>query len=350
LRLEHAGAVWHITSRGNEKREVFRGDADREEWLALLGKVVVLFAWRLHAYVMMGNHYHLLVETPAPSLSRGMRHLNGVYTQAFNRRHQRVGHLFQGRFKSILVEKESHLLELLRYVVLNPVRAGLVRSPCEWPWSSYRATAGESPAPAWLETTWTLAQFGSAARPERRYREFVGEGRGLSPDPWAALRGQIYLGSDAFVHDALGQAARRPPHPEIPRCQRDRAPARLEQVLHAILGVLALTDRELRAHPRKRVRERALFAYALRRFAGATSTTIAGVLGVSPWRACALARAGEEHWKGEPGLAARIDAALEERRAHTADLTPSGTPSGTGTAAAGSFASARAFHSRYTAG
>jgi REP element-mobilizing transposase RayT len=176
--LEHPGAVWHVTARGNEKREIFRDDADRERWLSLLGKVVVSFGWRLQGYVLMGNHYHLIVETPIPCLSRRMRHLNGVYTQASNRRHQRVGHLFQGRFKSILVEKDSHLLELLRYVVLNPVRATLVHSPCEWAWSSYRATAGETSAPAWLETAWSLAQFGGSSRAAaQRHREFVGEGR-----------------------------------------------------------------------------------------------------------------------------------------------------------------------------
>jgi REP element-mobilizing transposase RayT len=311
LRLEHPGAVWHVTSRGNERRQVFRDDVDREGWLALLGKVVVLFAWRLHGYVMMGNHYHLIVETPTPSLSRGMRHLNGVFTQAFNRRHQRVGHLFQGRFKSILVEKESHLLELLRYVVLNPVRAGLVRSPGEWAWSSYGATAGEAPAPAWLETAWTLAQFGgSPGAAEQRYREFVGEGRGRPRHPWSALRGQIYLGSDGFVSDALGRAAQRTRDPEIPRPQRVTAPLSVEQLMPAVLDVLATTDREVLGHPRKRVRERAILAYALRRFAGATSTTIASVLRVSAWQASALARAGEEHWDRDVRLAAGVKGAL----------------------------------------
>jgi REP element-mobilizing transposase RayT len=111
-----------VTSRGNERREIFRDDEDRERFLTIVGRVVRTFRWRVHAYVLMGNHYHLLVETPEPTLSRGMRHLNGVYTQGFNRRHGRVGHLLQGRFKAILVEKESHLLELARYVVLNPVR------------------------------------------------------------------------------------------------------------------------------------------------------------------------------------------------------------------------------------
>ena len=126
----------------------------------------------------MGNHYHLLVETPEPTLSRGMRHLNGVYTQGFNRRHGRVAHLLQGRCKAILVEKESHLLKLARYVVLNPVRAGMTTTAGQWRWSNYRATAGLGPAPAWLEKDWTLAQFGPAREARNRYREFVAQGKG----------------------------------------------------------------------------------------------------------------------------------------------------------------------------
>ena len=142
LRLEYPGAIWHVTSRGNERKAIFADDDDREKFLEILGQAVVWADWRLHAYVLMGNHYHLLVETPEPTLSRGMRQLNGVYTQHYNRRHKRSGHLFQGRFKGILTEKESHLSELIRYVVLNPVRAKLCANAKDWRWSSYRATAG----------------------------------------------------------------------------------------------------------------------------------------------------------------------------------------------------------------
>jgi hypothetical protein len=147
----------------------------------------------------MDNHYHLLIETPQPNLSLGMRQLNGRYTQMYNWRHERVGHLFQGRFTSILVEKEAHLLELCRYVVLNPVRAKMVAHPRQWAWSSYRATVGDTKAPAWLTLDWVLSQFGQRVGPAReRYRTFVAEGRG-GPRPWDELTGQIYLGSEEFV-------------------------------------------------------------------------------------------------------------------------------------------------------
>src|SRR5712692_7480885 len=197
LRLEFPGALYHVTARGNERRAIVRDDEDRKTFLAILARTVRLFRWTLHAYVLLGNHYHLLVETPEPNLARGMRQLNGFYGQTFNRRHGRSGHLFQGRFKAILVEKEAYLLALCRYVVLNPVRARLVAHPQEWKWSNYRLTAGLAPAPEWLEVHWTLGQFSAEISQARRvYREFVGE-EGVT-SPWDEVVGQIYLGDDEF--------------------------------------------------------------------------------------------------------------------------------------------------------
>jgi hypothetical protein len=167
----------------------------------------------------MTNHYHLLIETPEPNLSRGMRHLNGVYTQAFNRRHMRVGHVLQGRFKSIVVEKESHLVELARYVVLNPVRAKMVRSAKDWPWSSYRATAGLEKAPGFLAVDWILGQFDkNRARAEKAYRDFVKAGRGA--EVWNELRGGILLGSDEFVAELKPLLADFECLKEFPRRER----------------------------------------------------------------------------------------------------------------------------------
>jgi REP element-mobilizing transposase RayT len=151
LRLEFPGAVYHLTSRGNARQKIFFTDADRELFLSTLSGVVRRYHWICHAYCLMANHYHLLIETPKANLSIGMRQLNGIYTQSFNRRHHRVGHLFQGRFKAIVVEKEAHLLELCRYVVLNPVRVKGGASARSWKWSSYRATAGRSSVPRVFE-------------------------------------------------------------------------------------------------------------------------------------------------------------------------------------------------------
>lgn len=150
LRLEFPGAVYHVTSRGNSKQAIFLEEKDRKLFLEVLSSGVSRFNWLCHAYCLMENHYHLTIETLEGNLSRGMRQLNGVYTQIFNRRCKKVGHLFQGRYKAILVEKETYLLALCRYVVLNPVRAGWVSRPAEWKWSSYRATAGEVKRPHFL--------------------------------------------------------------------------------------------------------------------------------------------------------------------------------------------------------
>jgi REP element-mobilizing transposase RayT len=228
LRIEYPGALYHVTARGNARDWIYVDDEDRETFLELLGDVVASFNWALHAYCLMGNHYHLLVETPEANLGHGMRQLNGVYTQRFNRRHERVGHVFQGRYKAILVEKDAYLLELARYVVLNPVRAGLVGDPAEWPWSSYRATAGLDGRPPWLSVDWLLSAFSrqrAAARDQ--YRQFVAQGIGRG-SPWDQLQGQIYLGSASFVQsvaeERAGDAA------EVPRAQRRPAPPSLDEL------------------------------------------------------------------------------------------------------------------------
>jgi len=179
LRIEYAAAVYHITSRGNEKKAVFKDDQDNTNFLNVLQHVNKGCHWICHAYCLMDNHYHLLIETPDGNLSLGMRQLNGVYTQLFNKRHQRTGHLFQGRYKSILIEKDSYLLEVCRYVVLNPVRAGMVERPEEWKWSSYRATAGRETPARCLRVDWVLGQFShKRAKAERAYRQFVTWGDG----------------------------------------------------------------------------------------------------------------------------------------------------------------------------
>jgi putative transposase len=218
LRIELAGGLYHVTSRGDRREDIYFDDGDRGAWLGLLAQVCERFNWVCHAWCQMSNHYHLVLETVEGNLAQGMRQLNGVYTQHVNRTHRRVGHVFQGRYKAIMVEKDNYLLELARYVVLNPVRAGMVADAAQWRWSSYGAMMGTEPAPSWLQTDWLLAQFGRN-KPEARarYCDFVRAGVGL-PSLWDALRGQIYLGSDAFV--TRMQALVEDDIPEIPRAQR----------------------------------------------------------------------------------------------------------------------------------
>ncbi|MGA9423350.1 MAG: transposase [Rhodanobacteraceae bacterium] len=229
LRIEFAGALYHITSRGDRREDIYLDDADRAGFLDVFAEVCDRFNWACHAYCLMSNHYHLLVETNAPTLGKGMRQLNGVYTQRFNRRHGRVGHVFQGRYKAILVQKDSYLLELARYIVLNPVRVAMVRSARDWPWSSYRATATGESKPEWLKVEWLLSAFGARRGPARQaYRRFVSEGRG-QPSPWSELKQQMYLGSDAFVEALQAKLDDDADLDEIPAVQRRPPPKTLDQ-------------------------------------------------------------------------------------------------------------------------
>jgi REP element-mobilizing transposase RayT len=191
--------------------------------------VVERFEWRLYAYCLMDNHYHLMVGTPKANLSKGMRQLNGIYTQRINRRHGRVGHVFQGRFKAIVVDKQAYLLELSRYVVLNPVRARMVKDPARYRWSSYRASAGLEDHPPFLDAPTLLAHFAeSLPTARRRYVAFVDEGV-RTPSPWARLQGQILLGEQAFMRKVAPKLKSKALAKEIPKAQRHAVRPTLKQ-------------------------------------------------------------------------------------------------------------------------
>lgn len=204
LRIEYPGALYHVTSRGNARAKIFLDDYDYRTFLDVLGFVVQRVNWLCHAYCLLPNHYHMLIETPEGNLSRGMRQLNGIYTQKFNWKRRRSGHLLQGRYKAILVDKDEYLLELSRYLMLNPVRAGIAEFPGEYVWSSYRATVGKEKAPEFLTTDWLLARFSDRQdRARRRFADFVRAGMNREASPWAGLKGQIYLGDASFVENSL---------------------------------------------------------------------------------------------------------------------------------------------------
>ena len=220
LRVEFDGAIYHVTSRGNAREDIFDDDGDRKMFLEVLGKVVNRFNWLCHAYCLMDNHYHMVIETPQANLSKGMRQLNGLYTQVYNRRHRTVGHLFQGRYKAVLIQKESHLLEVCRYVVLNPVRAKATRRVEQWKWSSYGGTAGLGKSPPWLAVDWVLSQFGKRRYPAaRHYRRFVREGIDR-PSIWEGVQAQVLLGEEEFVEKLKSYVKGYREIAEIPRTQR----------------------------------------------------------------------------------------------------------------------------------
>jgi putative transposase len=260
LRIEYAGAVYHVTSRGNEKKPVFKDDHDRASFLNTLQHVNQRYNWICHAYCLMTNHYHLLIETPDGNLSLGMRQLNGVYTQLFNKHHGRSGHLFQGRFKGILIQKDSHVLEVCRYVVLNPVRAKMVETPEEYSWSSYLATAGRAKPHACLTTDWVLGQFsGKRGKAESEYRRFVT--LGIGEKIWHQVRGQTLLGEDAFVDRLVDHLRKHKDIPEIPRSQRYADRPALEKLF---VGDVSTDVRKRRVAVKKAVER---YGYSLRQIA-----------------------------------------------------------------------------------
>jgi len=201
LRIEYPGAFYHVTSRGNERKEVFLDGADRERFLSYLDSATVRYGAQVHLYCLMPNHYHLLVETPLGNLSRIMGHINGAYTTYFNLKHQRPGHLFQGRYKAILVDKDEYVRELSRYIHLNPVRAGISATPGDYRWSSYRAYCGLTHSPSWLNRSLILSLFGSrATRAEAEYRGFVECSKVEDhPGPLMNVLAATIMGSKSFV-------------------------------------------------------------------------------------------------------------------------------------------------------
>ena len=218
LRLEFPGALYHVTCRGNRRELIFRDRRDRLAWFVETERVCQRFHFIVHAFCQMTNHFHLLVETPEGNLGQGMRQLNSAYSQRFNRRHDLVGHVMQGRYKAILVQKETYLRELARYIVLNPVRAGIVDMPENWEWSSYRYTLGKKPAPSWMAVDWLLACFDADQMTAKdAYRRFVMAGIDVD-SPLRDTCFQCILGDHAFIekhkHSAEGVCV------EIARTQR----------------------------------------------------------------------------------------------------------------------------------
>src|SRR5690349_13339442 len=206
LRIEFPGAVYHVTSRGDRREDIFVDDGDRDALLQILGQALSRFDAQALAYCLMANHYHFVLHTRQPNLSVLMRHINGVYTQTYNRRHHKAGHLFQGRYKAILVDRDAYLLEVCRYVDLNPVRARLVRKPGAWAWSSCRAHLGQAAVPAWLDTPglhgYLLGRPAKSPADRRRAAERYARLVASVADAnlWdSALRQQIYLGDEGFV-------------------------------------------------------------------------------------------------------------------------------------------------------
>jgi REP-associated tyrosine transposase len=225
LRIVFPGALYHLIARGNNRERCFLAEDDFLVFLEVLEQVLERFSWLLYAHCLMDNHYHLEVETALPNLTAGMRQLNGRYAQGFNRRHRRCGHVFQARYRAILIERQTHLLRTARYIVLNPVRAGICNHPGDYRWSSYRAMLGEAAPEVSLALAPLLTLFADEpALARARYRDFVQEG--IEEALEERVRGER-LGSDPFLRERFGY---EPPLPEIPRVQVEPLPPDLAEL------------------------------------------------------------------------------------------------------------------------
>jgi REP element-mobilizing transposase RayT len=232
LRPQFPGAVYHLTARGNDRQTIFFDEKDKVRFLKFLDQTVEQYRWLCHGYCLMTNHYHLLIETPEPNLARGMKRLNSRYCMKFNKKHSRVGYVLQGRYNSVVIQKEKYLLELCRYIVLNPVRAHMVEIPDNWKWSSYLATAGKQRPLPLLTTDWILARFGKNKKSAcENYLKFVYDGIGKD-GPWDKVEGGIYLGDARFIQEVEAWRDQDPLSREVPLVQRKASRPKLEELFN----------------------------------------------------------------------------------------------------------------------
>jgi REP element-mobilizing transposase RayT len=281
VRIEYAGALYHITSRGNEKKEIFLTDDDRTKFLNIIRDYHERYGILVHAYVLLDNHYHLILETPRGNLLKVMHGLNGSYTGYFNRKYRRVGHLLQGRYRAILVDKGEYLLPLSRYVHLNPVRAGIVESPEKYPWSSYMGYIGKAKKEDWVEYRWVLSHFGRGwKRAAKKYKGYVAEGiLGVGESPLKALFAQLVLGGEKFKDRIMAMLKAKKLGPEIVARRKLTAFPTLEEIVRGVSEAFGVKkDRVLLAGKRLNP-ARNVALYLAQRYTGLANEEIGRLFG-----------------------------------------------------------------------
>jgi len=324
LRLEYADAIYHVTSRGNARGAIVSDDRDRRKWLRLLADTATRCRWRVFAFALLDNHFHLFLQTPEANLSQGMHDLGGTYAGYFNHRHERVGHVFQGRFKAVLVEGQGHWLELSRYVHLNPVRAGLAARPEVWPWSSYIGYPRPTRRLAWVDYSQVLQEFGGDGPDARRaYRVFVEDGLGRRLDsPLSRAVAGVVLGAEGFVARVKEMLRTRPRDGELPALKRLTTRPTVECIVRAVEAEFGCDASRWRPGRRADELPRAVAAHLGRGLAGAPSQAIAAALGYRSLSSVTVACRRVERALADRRLAARL-AALKDRLLITnQDLAP----------------------------
>lgn len=233
LRIEYPGAYYHITSRGNERKDIFKNDTDRNKFLSCLKSAYLRYGGKVHVYCLMNNHYHLLLETPRGNLSKIMHNINSAYTAYFNVKYMRAGHLFQGRYKAILVDADAYAGELSRYIHLNPVRAGIVDMPEEYVWSSYQFHIGKKKFPEWLSIDFIQKYFEhNILTPQKNYANFVMTGISEKrSSPLDKTVASTILGSDSFIEITTEKyLSNRKKDRELPAIRKLKGIERIDRV------------------------------------------------------------------------------------------------------------------------
>ncbi len=237
LRIQYPGAMYHIISRGIGKMTIFHNEKDWKKFIQFMDRVIKRYNWICHAYCCMGSHFHLCLETPDANMAVGMKYLNQLYSQFYNWKYQRVGPVFQGRYKSWLIEREEKFLDNCRYIVNNPVEAKMVQHPSEWPWSSFRATRGLEKVPAYLEIDFLLKHFSSSReKAQKMYEDFVMAGIGME-SPLLEAKNQIFLGSDSFIAEAMQHVIGNDEMNNVPKVQKDAGSPTLEYIFAKLQSI-----------------------------------------------------------------------------------------------------------------
>lgn len=272
LRIEYPGAFHHVMSRGNEQHSIYRCRSDRLQFLTYLESATNRYGAVVHCYCLMDNHYHLLIETPVGNLAQIMRHINGAYTSYFNARHRRVGHLFQGRYRSVLVDADAYCLALSRYIHLNPVKDGLVKKPADYEWSSYRSYLHRKPVFVWLRTSFLLALIGNSRNGCEGYREYVEKGDVLSEETYdKILNSNTIIGRKSFVEEVRQKRLKkRQISRDLPATRQLRGRPEIQQIVDAVTGEVKVDQRLARK----------LTIYLCHHFSGCTLKEIGRYFGV----------------------------------------------------------------------
>jgi len=302
-RIHFPGAVYHVMLRGNHGQDVFSDDADRSRFYLLLQEGTERFKHRIHSFCLMTNHVHLAVQVRETPLSRIMQNLGFRYTQYVNRRQQKSGHLFQGRFKALLIDADGYLLELVRYIHLNPVRAGMVEKPEAFPWSAHRAYLGLERLP-WLTTDWIYGQFAQhLGESRRRYKKFMAEGlhEGHRPEfHRGSFQGRA-LGDDNFIEEALTRADET--------INRDPS---IESIIAAVCSAYGITEAEItsRSRVRKVSEARGLAALLVREAEGLLLVDLGKYVNLDLSSLSQAARRVEQRLREDSSLQGRLEAVM----------------------------------------